>query len=314
MSLSARDKAFLMAVLYFHPEKAGDYINCLSGDLQKDILPVYESLSSHSGQSLRRVAKDQMRELREPESSHYLHHVHDDWLVSFLIQETPEMVALILRNLPGDRIKSLLEKMPEDFKAKLPKMGETFALSPDLVQLIQKRFEDSFILDRAKPQLDHLEFEDLVWVDPQSLQNVFKEAGYREIAIAIQTVSQKAQQVILERLSVIDRGRVEYHLKQTGSGATKKRIETAQNHLVHPKVGSQGAEDFVTSLGLLVYAKCLLARDLDDLTIIKRKMAKPQAEKLQRFVDEAVAGQSEATVVEFRHEILMAMKDILKIS
>ncbi len=311
MNLAPQQHAFLLIALTQQPENVARLLSYLKPEDSHKILPVYETLKAHAPQSVKNVAINELKKLGQYRSLSYLADVHSDWVVETLLGETPAMIGTILRYLPAERVRAILDSLPQSVLDQLPRMGDTYQVSPQLVELLRDRFERQFWLHKKFDPKQAFAFEHFYLLHATQIHEVFLEMGYREIALGLASLPESAQKLVMDRLSRTDRLRVEFYLQQ-GKDIAPQRVKRAQSHLLVYQSQQGAPRHFVCELGYLIFSKSLLLKDRSELEIIKRKMSQADAATLQRLVDRQIDSNSEASVVGYREDLLTAVKRVLE--
>lgn len=310
MPLSPRQKAFFLIALYQRPKSVEPLFEQLPESECAEMKQMYSELRSNREADIKQVAKSELRKLNSVKVSTYLNEVHEDWLVDLLKQESPLMIATVLRYLPAERVHTILDLLPEPILTSLPKISDTFAISQSLVSLLKARFESLFTLKKTYEPGQPLAFEHLALLRAKQVENIFFEAGYREISLGLIAVPDQARNLVLGRLAAADRDRVEFHL-QNAQQVSEQRIKRAQVHLISKQVDPHNQRLFVKELGVMLFVKALLKKDLEDVDLIYKKMPKIEAKMIRDLVVQYVEKNTEASVKTYREDILDAIKRVL---
>lgn len=311
MSLSESQKAFAWLVLRDHSKEAGEYLNHFPQEIQKEILEIQSKISGRHQDELLSMARKELRKIAHRPSKSYLADVHSDWLVDVLLNESPMMISTVLRYLPAERAKYILEHLPKRLVESLPSLVETYNVPQGLVKILKAKFEDIFTLHKERPEKQSLQFEHLCLLSADQLQAVFMELGYREIAMGLRSLPKQAQKIVLERLLPKDQFHVETYIKETDKIGSQ-RFKKAQIHLVSQEQDSSQPEEFVFGLGILILAKSVLLKDEADLKVVKHKLSKAHVKQLEEHIENYSKINTEATVLGYREDIIAAMKKVIQ--
>lgn len=310
MTLAPRQKAFFLIALKERPQDLSQLIQFLPASDQPELQKLYQDLEKHDASSLKMVANSELRKFTKPQSQSYLSQVHNDWIVDLLSKESPEMVSTVLRYLPAERVQEVLEKLPHEMMATMPKLADTYAIPQVLVSLIKRRFENLFRIHKSYPKPDQIEFHHLCLFRPEQLEKIFMELGYREIALAMQSIPVATQTIVIGRLGPHDQKHVRYYMDKARS-QTKTRIKQAQTHLVRQDIETKDSRLFVKELGFVIYAKAVLVEDLTDIGVIKFKLSRKEAKELMGIVNKELETNNEGSVLEYREDVISATRRVL---
>lgn len=310
MILSARQKAFFLIALKERPDDTEALFSYLPVDEAKAYAGIYKDLKGKKNEDIVAVAGTELKKLARPQNLGYLSEVHDDWLLEILKDELPGIIATVLRYLPAERVKFLLDHLPKDVLACLPSLIETYEAPREVVEILRRRFEGFFETEVLVNPDQEFRFEFLHLLRAAQIKNVFQELGYREIALGLSTIPEMTKILVLNRLIPEDKERVEFYLKRMPEGGGQ-RVKKAQVHLISKEVNPRQPDFFVKELGYLIYAKALQKQDEDTLTVLFRKMSRKEAAALEDAVRQYLPLNTEASVLPFREDVLLAVKAVL---
>lgn len=313
MSLAAPQKAFFLLALRYRGAGAPGLFDFFSGDQAGEMRRLAGEIDlSHRAESLREAFTRELKKIGRLREPAYLKDLHNEWLVETLKWESPSVISLILRYLPADRVRAVLELLPHKDVEKLPALSRSFKVPALLVEAIRERFEAYFRYPRVPDPKNPFAFESLCFLSAANLARLFFELGYQEIALGLVTLPAKTQAMILGRLLPEDRLRVEYYLEKGASQAGSQRVRRAQVHVISKEVDPRRPKFFVKELGFLIFAKAMLPKDLADLEIIKKKFSLHEAMVLQRLVEKNLDKNNEASVLSYREDVIRTLKAILE--
>ncbi|MCP5463558.1 MAG: hypothetical protein H7A33_00875 [Deltaproteobacteria bacterium] len=311
MSLSLRDKAFFLLVLKDHPQNAVQYFSYLNTQLKSQLQKLYDQIASLSHENIKAVAHSELMRLVKRQSQTYLNDVHDDWLVEILLKESPAMVAIVLRYLPVDRAKRILDRLPPEVSSKMPKMKKTFSVSPILLLMLQQRFENLFAVDRVYRKGETLEMNHLPLLGQRKVQQVFLNLGYRELSLGLRTLPEGTRSIMLKRFPAEVRSAVADYLKK-GDRVSPERIKLAQQNVSDAQDKQSSGKEFVMGLGFVVFSKSILAKEESDLGIIEKMFPLVLAKQLRKLAQEQMGSNTEASALAYREEVIAAMTAVLQ--
>lgn len=243
-----------------------------------------------------------------------LQDVHSDWLAHALQNETPRLIACILRYLPSQQVQAILDKLPDEKIKKLPLMSETFSVAPEVIHVIKRGFEQSFAsrplpqgLPQGLPPGGELQAMDRVPQLPaRKLHLFFRELGLGELAIAFGSLKEQTIQLILKRLPALEAVLLQEKLTKNRQ-VTLARLQMAQNHVLSLDLHEVGRKYMVYQLGFLVYAKSALPRQYDGATYIQKKFSFELGDLLKKALQKNLPLNTEKTVETYREDILAVL-------
>src|SRR5262245_57028679 len=63
--------------------------------------------------------------------------IHPGWILEKMEGESPRVLGILCRFLTGDKIKYLIEHLPESRRNLLPKVNESYRVSPQISEIVQ---------------------------------------------------------------------------------------------------------------------------------------------------------------------------------
>lgn len=309
MSLAAKHKSFFLWTLRFDPKSLSEKIRFFPAALQKQFEDLEKKTQSLQEEELKKFALRELKKFGRSFHRSYLPQVHNDWIVEKLQKESPHMVSAILRNLPADRVRQILNRLPSELLTKLPKLSESYAMSSGLSEALKRRFEGYFEMTKVYDSSRPFEFQSLCYLKPILLKKVFQELGYREIALGLKLLPEKTKTLVLGRLLPKDRVEVEKYLKQNKS-MSEARHKRAQVHIISQEI--EDVTTFILEIGFLVFAKAVLQQDQADIDVIFHKFSRKEARLLKKHLDLYLKQNSEASVLSYREEILNVCRIVLQ--
>ena len=96
-----------------------------------------------------RIAKEgtpgeEFHKLKRSHPASALTEVHPGWILEKLEGESPRILGLLCRFLPGDRVKFLIDHLPASKKKLLPKINESYRISSEIGEIVRGLVEKKF--------------------------------------------------------------------------------------------------------------------------------------------------------------------------
>ncbi|MFH1829444.1 MAG: hypothetical protein ABH871_01540 [Pseudomonadota bacterium] len=275
-----------------------DYMSERESSACEDLIERFEK------QVDRDQALEQMiRQMVASERFSSLAEVHPAWILEALKAEPPRVVGLILRSLPSNHVRYLLEHLPPMLRERIPNMVESFAVDPMVLEVIRRRFEANFKPMRVSRLVVHPGFEYLYFLRREELSELVRDIGLWEMAIALSGMSQKALHMIFNRLDLKDAKRLKRYIDGM------KRISTelyrqARFNLLEIEGQHEGSERMLFSIGLVALACAAGENDKPFLELLMQKLEPGDGYLLKRFMDERRRRINEAVATERQTLIL----------
>jgi len=310
--MTLAQKVFFLIALKHRPDAVSELFPYIPEAQKEYMQKLYDQLKDSDVKSIKAVATSELRKFSKPSTRSFLGDVHNDWLLEILLNESPEIIALVLRHLPAERVKAILDALPPEILSEMPKLSDTYAVPSALVDHLKQQFENFFTIDEILEPGEEVRFEHFSLLSTTQLDTVFLDIGYREIALGLVSLPEDTRHIVIDRLSVSDRKNVQKYLDLNEKDkVSNQRIKRAQVHLVSKEIDAYHSSLFIKELGFLFYAKSVLKNDLPGFEIIKKKMSKKEANVLKQLIDNHIEKNTEALVVAYREDVMSVVKKVL---
>lgn len=226
-----------------------------------------------------------LKALRAQESFLGVAEIHPAWLVESLKRESPRVIGVILRHLPSSHVRYLLEHLPRRTVLKLPKLVEAFYVTSEILQVVRKRFERSFIPMRISHQIEHFEFTHLYYLKIEELERLMDQLGLSELGLALVHASKKVLRGVVHRFGIGEGREILARVKKF-QGEPVWFTQDARYSVLAQKGKGQGTKSFLRELGFLSLAKSFGSGDAGLFEALKQKLAPPEAYLLKRYLEE----------------------------
>lgn len=230
---------------------------------------------------------DQLAGLRAAESVVLMSEIHPGWLTDILAQESPRVVGLLLRYLPSQHARAVLEQLPPGLRNRLPHIVDAFAVSDTIQRIVRRRFESRFLPVRPRTTLDQFTFATLDALSIQEWQVLLHDLGIHEMALALGTLNRAAVRVIFNRLDFADAKALHARLAAVQS-ADPRLARDARYCLLELSLEASTPSQLLREIGIQALARALALHDLPMLARIKQKLPPAQACLLGRDADMAL--------------------------
>jgi len=257
------------------------------------------------------VLEQLIRQLVASEKFSSLAEVHPAWVLEFLRGEPPRVVGLILRSLPSNHVRFLLEHLPPILRERIPNMVESFAVDPQILAVIRRRFEKNFLPMRISRQVRSPAFEHLYFLKGDELAELIRELGLLELAIAFAGMSKKALHMIYNRLDLKDARRLKNRIDELKVMSISTELyRQARFNLLEIEGRHEGSERMLKSVGLAALASAAGHEYDNMIRLLMQKLPPTDGYLLKRFIDErrkrtseVVAGQRQDLVLAIISEL-----------
>lgn len=230
------------------------------------------------------IIVEQLEDLQSSEVSVMLGDIHPAWMVDILSQESPRVVGILLRYLPSQHSRYVLEHLPRRIKDNLPHILDAFAV-PDRVQRIVRRiFERNFVRNTGSGVLDELNFENITSLSMPDLETLFRDLGVHELAIALRSMHKSALRVIYNRLEFTDSKALHARIADL-RGIDGVLERDARFSILEMSFEKSKPSEMIREIGIQAFAKSLLPEHMHMIKVLKQKLPPHLAYLLLRDTD-----------------------------
>ncbi|OGP15432.1 MAG: hypothetical protein A3I75_07030 [Deltaproteobacteria bacterium RIFCSPLOWO2_02_FULL_50_16] len=268
--------------------------------------PLKEFASKIWSQKKEHRSKDVIQKIKEvfvQKKMSILHEVHPGWIAERLKDESPRVLGVLCRYLPGETVKYLIDHLPKAQAQNLPKINETFAVSSDLILWIKDILEKKF----AHPSLPALEerfsFSHIGLMSGKDLMTLFRELGLEEIRKAFSQVEVQSLKVFFSRFSVNDTRELKARILDAPPCHSEEK-KIAQQHIVTMELQALSAEALFYEIGFSYFAHAILPSESQWVEAVCERLSPQDGYVLKRFIKEYASKRSEGLQQKFREEIL----------
>ena len=263
--------------------EAARLLGCLSESQARAAAPLIESYSSDPAGPM---AMDSLiAQMAASERFSSIAEIHPAWLLERLTGEPPRVVGIILRALPSSHVRYLLKNLPPMLRDRVPSMVESFAVRPEVLEIIRRRFEANFLPMRISKRVSHPGFEHLYFLKTGEIEALVRELGLVELAIALSGITGKALHMIFNRLDLKDAKRLQAKIKGLKS-ISPELYRQARLNILKIEGRHEGPEKMLISAGLAALASAMGSGHAEPAGLMQQKMPPSDAYLLKRFLDE----------------------------
>lgn len=211
--------------------------------------------------------------------------IHPAWILEKLKDESPRVIGIILRFLPSKHVRFILKNLNPMICEQIPEMVESFSVAPEVLEVIRKRFEASFVPMRVSRALEGLYFEHLYYLKGAEFDELFRELGLAELAMALSIMPKDMIKIIYNRLDVKDAKKLKAYFGELASAPADIKAE-ARSSLLRVEGESMGPKQLIKMIGIIAFASALSSGDEELVARIMQKLSPKDGYLLKRFSDE----------------------------
>jgi len=234
--------------------------------------------------------------------------IHPAWILEELKYESPRIIGIIMRYLPSKQVRYILKNLPPEIRDRIPNLVEAFAVPEAILDVIKKRFESRFLPIHISKTQDNFSFEHLYYLKSDELEVLLSELGLCEMALALDGLSDKFLQVVLNRLSLKDAKRLHKYIKKMGGYS--REIKQQARFAVLETGDDVCSENLLVEIGLGSLARAMNPKDEELYLLMRQKMSPKIAYVLKRFIDERASCNSQVSVDERRKLVLSCIAEL----
>lgn len=266
-------------------EEAKQLLKYAGTKFQAELKPIFENVERIPQNKRKKHLLQLLKSLQTQSTFSGIAEMHPAWLVKTLQEESPRVVALILRHLPSRHVRYILEHLPKSLVARLPKLVESFYISSEILNLVRKRFERHFVPMPISHQVESFRFGHLYYLKIEELQILFRDLGVSELSLALITFSKKLITLILNRFGVQDAKVILERMKEYRDISLQLR-QDAQYTILELHAKDLGVEPFLKEVGFASLAKAFGPGDTFYFEALKQKLSLGDAAVLKRYLEE----------------------------
>ncbi len=228
---------------------------------------------------------------------------HPGWIRERLEGESPRVLGVICRFLPGDKIKYLLDRLTARERKLFPKVNESYKIAPDVAELVRLLVEKKLSFSLPIDAGGVFSFSHIALMRSDDLRTLFRDLGLEELRRAFSEVDSKVLKAFLARFAPPVareiRGRIDFGVKTPPS-----RRREAQKHLVGISMENVSAEELLREIGYSVFVRALAAEDRPLGDYLYQKISPEEGHRLKRALSETSQSRPVDIIRSMQEEIL----------
>ncbi len=229
--------------------------------------------------------------------------IHPGWILEKLEGESLRVLGLVCRFLPGDKVRTLLEFLPQKERSQLPLIKESYRVSPQIVEIVRECVEKKWAFYSLSKPEESFSLPHCVRMKMEDLRTLFHDLGFEEIRRAFTDVSPEILRVFLSRFSAADARHIRERLDKKQFVSRQER-EESQRHILKLPLEHVPALCLFVFIGYSVFARGLLPTDHLWADLIYQKLPPEAGHRLKRVMQETEPDSLE--VVQKRQEKILA--------
>ncbi len=236
--------------------------------------------------------------------------IHPGWILEKLEGESPRVLGLLCRFLTGDKIKYLIEHLPESRRKLLPKVNESYKVSSQVSEIVRALAEKRLTFSVPR-QGGAFSFAHLTVLKTDDLRALFRDLGIEEIRKAFKDVEPQVLRAFLARFVPKMAREIRERIEHGGS-VPRDVHQEAQRHLVSLPLEKLPVEEIFREIGYSAFAYALEVEDRAWADMIYHKLPPEEGYRLKRVMQDTVKRRAFAAVEARRQEILARVAFLAK--
>ncbi len=260
-----------------------------------------DSLTHYAGVLRSRFARGKAQELAallkswsEQSPALPIHEIHPGWLLEVVKEESPRVIGLICRYLPGHHVRFVIENLPREIRDKLPTLNESFGLPVELINEVKSFLGSRFFQGTPPNAGERFSVRHIPWMSARDIRCVVRELGYSELRKAFVGMDVQAIQAFLTRFPLEEAKELRAHIEK-GPAISDAEHKRAQAHIVGMNLDVSCAADLPYEIGLSALAEAVAADETGWIEGVVVRLDPAEGYSLRRYVKEAQAsGRSDS--------------------
>ena len=232
-----------------------------------------------------------------------LNDIHPGWIVEMLREESPRVLGVLCRYLPGETVRYMIKHLPTEKAKQLPKVSESFALPSELILWIKSLLEKKFPHPQLPEPGERFSFSHIGWMTGKDLRTLFRDLGLEVIRKAFSQVDFQSLKIFFSRFSAADTKELRARIIDAPPAAPKEK-KHAQKHLVTMELNSVDPETLFHEVGYSSFAQGLLPEEHEWANALCQKLSPQEGYVLKRFVEGGGEKVAEGERQSLRQDIL----------
>jgi hypothetical protein len=207
------------------------------------------------------------------------------WIVHGLKGERARVVAAVLMGLPPPLVRSVLRRLPQGIRKKLPRKSEVREVPGPVAMAVRQMFESRFDPMPHKT-LGTFAFRDVIHLERMELFALMRDLGLIELGQAFASVGKIALLELCRRLPR-DKSEELVQAVRSASHVNLPDPKSAQRFLSRVVVNFDNTEEFFQKAGLWRLAKAMLLEDEAYRRAFRQRLPRGANEVLDHFLEKA---------------------------
>lgn len=211
--------------------------------------------------------------------------IDPSWIIQGLKGESARVVACVLISMPAPAVKSILKRLPDGIKKKLPPKPEVQRVPMVLVRAVRQIFESRFHQMPA-PSAEGFAFKDIIQLERVELFRLMRDLGLTELGQAFVSVGKMALAELCRRLPR-DKAEELILAVRGASQVDVPELKSAQRFLSRVVVNFNDTEEFFNKAGLWRLARASLGEDEAFRAAFRQRVPREAGQVYEQYLEKA---------------------------
>src|SRR5215467_3313552 len=270
-SLEPRLRVLVYVATLGDEENAFELYRFVPNEYEKPLVEATKELLSIPTKDRKQVILVGLKKLIQAQKLHPLSEIDSGWFLEALKKEKPQTIGLILRHLPGDKVRYLLEHFPPEVRERLPKIKEALKVPDSLIDIVRGQFEAQFPTLAPPKKTEEITLQYLYFVKTNKLLSFFRDLGLEQLARAFKGVHKSALKALLNRLPIKDAKEFQMRVKSFEK-LTTRELREAQMLLLDLPIETIEPDALFLEVGMAFFAKGITREDSQFIRALQYKL------------------------------------------
>lgn len=238
-----------------------------------------------------------------------LQQVHPGWILEKMEDESPLVLGILCRFLPGDKVKYIIEHLPPSKRKLMPKLNDSYRVPSRIAEIVREGVEKKFAYEIPEQAGSSFSLPHIGLMKADDLQTLLRDLGLEEIRKAFKDADPHVLKAFLTRFTPKVAKEIKERIEYGGKVSSEVRQE-AQRHLVTLPLEKLPVERLFVEIGYSVLARALIPTDFSWAELVYQKLSPDEGYRLKRTMHETARNQSAAVAQERKNQILARISAI----
>jgi hypothetical protein len=278
--------------------------------------PDQASMEEYAGNLQERFSEGRTKELASllrswaaATPSFPLNEIHPGWILDAVRDESPRVIGLICRYLPGRQVRYLLENLPQAVRVALPTISESYRIPLPLVSQAKDFLSKRFFQVKKPSASEPFSCRHIPWMHSKDIERVIRELGYQEIRFAFAKLPAQTLRSFLTRFPLMEARHVKRALTDDSYINPEDR-KRAQQHLTNVNFDVPNAEELPLEIGLSVLSQSVSPNDGAWAEALIYKIEPRAGYSFKRYVNEAIVHNSSERLSKRQAQLMGVIREL----